>query len=132
MTWVNPAPCPAQQGNGIDIIEAAFTLLVENAIAEHDASPVTEISGYFRPCGEAFDDEDRLNDALVTAVVQVPRASVLACIAHQVNTDASGGLAEKIEDTLRANVALCPCTAQEDCPALNAPSLILALERAID
>lgn len=129
---VNPPRCPAQQAHGIDIASACFELVAEDCADEDGTGDLTEITGYFRQRGGEFDDDEHLNDALVTAVLQVPEVSMMAFIAHQVTSGSSRAMMSKVEKELRANIALCPCTAAGECPALNETSMTRALERAID
>lgn len=130
--WVNPPRCPAQQAHGIDIAGAHFELVAENCAHEEGSGDLIEIIGYFCQRGGEFDDDEHLNDALVTAVLHVPQTSMMAFIAYRVTSCPSRALISKVEQTLRANIARCPCTAQSQCPALNQDSLTQALEHAID
>jgi len=87
---------------------------------------ITEVFGYFRLPGEVHDD-----DTLQTAIVDVPAGSPIARMAHQVSTDPDGILTRKAGTMLRSNVARCPCTATDECPALNEIRLLQAIEHAI-
>lgn len=138
MGQVNPPGCPAQQGNGIDITCAKFLLEAHDCRSDAGQA-ITEIFGFFRPAGDDYHDEARLNDALVTAVVHVPAVSVTGCLGHQVKADPSGYLIRKAGNMLRANIANCACAGgfgrwhrESDCAALNEANLLLALEHAID
>lgn len=139
---MKPLHCPAQQANGVDIDDAEFNLSLDaygscltidpaaNAVRMRDTN--VEIFGYFRPAGAHLDDrDDRLNDALMTAVLVAPELSAIACVALQVHADDTGKLLAKAGDLLRELIARCPCTPARQCPAVNEASLTHALEHAI-
>jgi hypothetical protein len=126
---INPPYCPAQKGSGTDIIAAGFTLIVREARQDvgGDAA-TTQISGCFSAGGQSG-DRAVPGDALVTAVLNVPAASLPAALARRVS--ASPALLARAEDHLRRAVTVCRCRPGRDCPALNAASLLAALEHAI-
>lgn len=139
---MNPLHCPAQQYNGVDISDSEFEICIDGCSPylhfDWKADDVTfgyadiEVFGYFFPSGARLDDDDeRLNDALVTDSLVVPAFSHISRIAHLVNADDSGELKAKAADMLRDNIACCPCTATDECPALNKDSFVFALKRAV-
>lgn len=134
---MKPLRCPAQQANGVDIGHSEFEICIDGCDPYRHSGCTSrntdiEISGYFFPSGARLDDDDdRLNDALVTAFLAVPASSHISRIAHLVNADDSGKLKAKAADMLRDNIARCPCTATDECPALNKDSFVFALKRAV-
>jgi len=119
--------CPAQQGKGTDIDTADFILVVDDCVTGPDGRmTITEVFGYFRLPGDVHDD-----DTLQTAVVDVPAGSSIAKIAHQVSADPDGKIPQQAGTILRSNVARCPCTDRDECPALNEIRLLEAIEQAI-
>lgn len=138
----NPPHCPAQEGNGIDIADSEFELCMDGCNPflhfdwqENDVGigyAHIEIYAYFIPTGALLDDDDeRLNDGLISASLVVPACSRISRIAHTVNADASGELQARAADLLRERVAQCACQATGECPALNKDSLVFALQRAM-
>lgn len=138
----NPSHCPAQEGNGVDLDDSEFELDIDgcnprlhfnwqmNDVGIGYAD--IEIYGYFFPRGANLDDDDeRMNDGLVTASLIVPAPSRISHLAHQVSGDDTGDLKTRLADALRDNVARCPCTPTDECPALNKDSLVFALQRAV-
>lgn len=123
---VNPPDCPAQKGQGTDIVAADFALAVRD---EPDlvGGPVTQIAGYFCLPGQVRQKDLAVN-GLVTAVVVVPAGSPAARAARQVRGDPA--LLARAGDTLRTAVAACHCRAEAQCPVLNAAGLRLALNTA--
>jgi hypothetical protein len=120
-----PLPhCPAQRGKGADITTADFVLIANDCMTGPDGQPtLTEIFGYFRLPGEEHDD-----DVLLTAGLDVPHGSPMADMARRISADP-----DRIKtsgDMLRSNVVACPCTATDECPALNELRLLEAMERA--
>lgn len=138
---MKPLHCPAQQANGVDIDDSEFNLSLDaygscltidpaNAVRMRDTN--VEIFGYFRPAGAHLDDrDDRLNDALMTAVLVTPEISAIACIALQIHADDTGTLLAKTGNLLRDLIVRCPCTPARECPAVNEARLAYALRGAV-
>jgi hypothetical protein len=124
-TRARPLPgCPAFRGNGTDITEADFVLVVHDCPCGPAArQSATEVFRYFAEPGPGHD-----NDVIVTAAVVVPFGSPAARLAHQVSADPS--CAQRAGDLLRRQVTACPCTASAECPALDESRLVAALGQA--
>jgi len=124
---VPPRSCPAQHGNGADIRNSYFMLVVGDCFTGPDGrSASTEIFGFFRLEGEEHDD-----DALLTACLEVPAGSPAAVLARQVGTGWEGRRIRRVARTLRRNIGQCPCPGSADCPALDEVRLVEAIEHAL-
>jgi hypothetical protein len=123
---VPPGRCPAQHGDGADIRNAYFLLVVEDCCTGPDGRPArTEIFGFFRRDGDDHDD-----DALPTGCLEVPAASPVAVLARRVGTGWDGRRIRRVARTLRRNVERCPCAGSLECPALDEVRLFEAIEHA--
>ncbi len=124
---VPPRRCPARHGQGADIRNSYFMLVVNDSCTGPDGQPArTEIFGFFRREGEEHDD-----DALMTACLEVPAGSPVAVLARQVGTGWKGRRIRRVARTLRRNIEQCPCSPGADCPALDEVRLFEAIEHAL-
>jgi hypothetical protein len=115
-----PLPsCPARIGAGTAMRTAQFTF-----VAESYSGRETELFGFWRKRGD-----DVAEDIVQTADLAVPCGSPIAVLGER--AAASRRKIRRVDASLRANVAHCPCAIASECPALDEVSLLRATEEAV-